>query len=122
MRPAGSDHRVPALAAFILATLVAGGCTVAPSPTPSQIVCGPLAVDDCAAAIAVAKTALGVGVVPSSIRVAAPAPDHSCPPSGGMAGSHACAVIVVLATANGNVDVGLVRTVSGGWVDAATIR
>ena len=119
---AGLGHLAPAFAGCILAASVAYGCTVAPSPTPSQIDCGLLAAHDCAAAIDVAKAALVAGVVPTSIRVASPAPDHTCPPSGGMAGSHSCAVIVVVSTNDGNVDVGLLRNGSGGWLDAVTIR
>jgi hypothetical protein len=119
---AGLGHLARAFAASIVAAAFAYGCTVAPSPTPSHLDCGPLAADDCAAAIEVAKAALAAGMVLTSLRVAAPTPDHTCPPSGGRAGSRACAVIVVVSTNNGNVDVGLLRTVSGGWVDAANIR
>lgn len=122
MRPTGLGHLAQGLAASILVASVAYGCSVAPSPTPSQLDCGPLAATDCAGAIEVAKAALAAGVVPTSIRVTSPAPDHTCPPSGGLPGSHACAVIVVVATTDGSVDVGLLRTTSGGWVDAATIR
>ena len=122
MRLAGLRHLAPAFAACILAASVAYGCTVTPSPTPSQIDCGPLAAHDCAAAIDVAKAGLVAGVVPLSIRVASPAPNHTCPPSGGLAGSHECAVIVGVTTNDGNVDVGLLRNGSGGWLDAGTIR
>lgn len=123
MRLAGLGHLAKAFAASILAASVAYGCTVAPSPVPSQIDCGPLASFDCAAAIdVVAKAALAAGVVLTSIRVASPTPDHTCPPSGGLLGSHDCAVIVVVSTNDGNVDVGLLRNGSGGWLDAATIR
>lgn len=96
--------------------------TAPPVAPPSGVDCGPLAADDCAAAIEVAKAALAAGVVPTSIRVASPTPAHTCPPSGGLPGSHSCAVIVVVSTNDGNVDVGLLRTTSGGWIDASTIR
>ena len=122
MRLAGLGHLARVFAASVLAASVAYGCTIAPSPTPSNVDCGPLAADDCAAAVEVAKAGLAAGVVLTSIRVASPTPDHTCPPSGGMAGSHSCAVIVVVSTNDGNVDVGLLRTTSGGWVDGVTIR
>lgn len=122
MRLAGLGHLTRAIAATILAASLAYGCTVAPSPIPSHVDCGPLAADDCAAAIEVAKARLAAGVVPTSIRVDTPTPDHTCPPSGGLAGSHACAVIVIVSTNDENVDVGLLRTTSGGWVDGVMIR
>lgn len=122
MRLAGRGDLTRAVAGTILAVWVAYGCTVAPSSTPSNVECGPLATNECAAAIAVAKAALAAGVVPTSIRVASPTPDHTCPPSGGPVDSHACEVIVVVSTTGGNVDVGLLRTTSGGWTDGATIR
>ena len=122
MRVAGLGHLARSLTASVLAASIAYGCSVTPSPTPSNVDCGPLAADDCAAAVEVATAGLAAGVVPTSIRVASPAPDHTCPPSGGLPGSHACAVIVVVSTNDGNVDVGLVRTTSGGWVDGVMVR
>jgi hypothetical protein len=121
MRLASLRHLARGLAAFVLAASIAYGCSVTPSPTAPNVDCGPLAADDCAAAVEVAKARLAAGV-PTSIRVASPTPDHTCPPSGGRPGSHACAVIVVVSTTDGDVDVGLVRTTSGGWVDGVLIR
>jgi hypothetical protein len=122
MPVAGPGHLARSIAASVLAASIACGCSVTPSPSPSNVDCGPLAADDCAAAVQVAKAALVAGVVPTSIRVASPTPDHTCPPSGGLPGSHACEVIAVVSTTDGNVDVGLVRTTSGGWVDGVSIR
>lgn len=126
MRLAGPGRLARAFAASVLAALLAYGCSAAPSAIPSaipsQVDCGPLAADDCAAAIEVAKARLAAGVTQTSIRVASPAPDHTCPPSGGLPGGHACAVIVVVSTNDGNVDVGLLRSTSGGWVDGVSIR
>ena len=122
MRWAGVGLLLRACAASIVAASVGYGCTVVPSWTPSNLDCGPLAADDCAAAIEIAKARLAAGDVPTSIRVVSPGPDHTCPPSGGMAGSHACSVIVVLSATDGNVELGLLRTTSGGWVDGVNIR
>lgn len=122
MRLSGLRHLARRSAASVLAASIAYGCAVTPWPTPSNVDCGPLAADDCAAAVEAAKARLAPGVALTSIRVASPAPGQTCPPSGGMAGSHACAVIVVLSTKDGNVDVGLLRATSGGWVDGVNIR
>jgi hypothetical protein len=122
MRSAGLGDLTRAVAGILLAGSVAYGCTVVPSSTPSNVECGPLATNECAAAIEVAKARLAAGKVPTSIRVASPTPDHTCPPSGGPVDSHAREVIVVVSTTGGTVDVGLLRTTSGGWIDGATIR
>jgi hypothetical protein len=122
MRLPGNGLLARVCAALIVAASVAYGCTAVPSSSPSTLDCGPLAAEDCAAAIEVAKARLAAGVVPTSIRVASPAPGHTCPPSGGLAGSHACSVIVVVSTGDGSVEVGLLRTTSGGWVDGVNIR
>jgi hypothetical protein len=105
-----------------VAAAVACGCAVTPSPNPSGVDCGPLAAADCAAATEVAKGALAADALPASLRVTSPTPDHSCPPSGGLAGSHSCVVIVVVSAADGTHEIGLLRTTSGGWIDASTIR
>ena len=122
MRLAGLGHLARGFAASVLAASVAYGCSVAPSPSPSLFDCGPLAADECATAVEVAKARLATGSVLTSVRVANPTPGHTCPPSGGMLGSHACAVIVVISTDEGTLDVGLLRTMSGGWVDGVNIR
>lgn len=111
----GAGHIPPSM--LLLPT-----ATAPPVAPPSGVDCGPLAADDCAAAIEVAKARVATGVVLTSIRIASPTPGHTCPPSGGLAGSHACAVIVVISTGEGDVDVGLLRTTSGGWVDGVNIR
>jgi hypothetical protein len=122
MRLAGLGRLARGFAASVLAASLVYGCSVTPSPMPSQVDCGPLAADDCAAAVEVAMARLATGVVLTSIRVASPTPGHTCPPSGGLPNSHACAVIVVISTGDGNLDVGLLRTTSGGWVDGVNIR
>lgn len=120
--PAGLGHLARSFAASLLAASLAYGCSVTPSPMPSQVDCGPLAEADCAAAVEVAKARLASGTVLTSIRVASPTPGHTCPHSGGLPYSHACAVIVVISSGDGNLDVGLLRTTSGGWVDGVYIR
>ena len=112
-----------ALGSLIASASLALACTVAPSPSVPLVDCGPLPPLDCTAAMdVVAKGAVAAGVTLTSLRIASPTPDHTCPPSGGLAGSHECAVIVIVSTTDGNLEIGLLRNGSGGWIDAATIR
>ena len=116
----GRVVRSHGLRLFATALLLAA-CTVAPSPSTSGR-CGPLTQDDCQAAIAVAETALLAQEQPfTSIRIEAPTALMTCPPSGGLFGSHLCQVVAIASTTHGDVAVGLVRSTTG-WIWSAEIR
>jgi hypothetical protein len=86
------------------------------------IVCGPLAADSCATAVAIAERTLPGSDRPvTSVRIEPPTALMTCPPSGGLPGSRVCDVMVSLVTAEGEVVVALVRS-GDGWFPSNLIR
>ena len=87
-----------------------------------EVDCGPVEVDLCAKAVAVAEGTFPPNHRPFiAVRIEAPTALKTCPPSGGpMPGLHVCAVIVTVTTGDGPVDVGLLRS-GDTWVWAELI-
>lgn len=107
----------------VIPTAASSPTTATPSSSPAiSVDCGPLAVDLCAKAAAVAE-----GTFPAthqsfiSVRIESPTPSATCPPSGGPPGSHLCGVIATVITADAAVAVGLVQTPDG-WIWSGLIR
>jgi hypothetical protein len=111
---------------------VLAGCNPFASPQPSvslqspneavAVNCGPLAEASCEQAAEVAIETLGGADGPVlSVEIVSPSDQMTCPPSGGMPGSHACEVIAVVTTTAGTTTVGLVES-DGGWMWSALMR
>ena len=84
--------------------------------------CGPIAQASCEQAVQVAEGTLGAGHPPVlSVEIEAPSAQMTCPPSGGLPGSHVCGVIAIVTTTAGATTVGLVES-AGGWMWSSLIR
>ena len=106
----------------ILPLVAACGSTLPQPSAASAIECGPLAADLCVAAVTVAEGTFPASHPPiTSVRIEAPTPANTCPPSGGRSGAHVCAVLATVTTVDGEVVVGLVRT-DGGWLWSNLVR
>lgn len=119
------------LRAIMLAVVLVGCTNPTDSPSPAvsaapgsspSVDCGPLSGDSCSKAVVAAATSF-TDASPAilAIRIVTPSALMTCPPSGGLAGSAICEVLVVFTSADGEVAVALVRT-SGGWIRSDLIR
>lgn len=119
------------LRALMLAIVLVGCTNPTGSPSPAasagpgsspSVDCGPLSGDSCSNAVVAALTAFtDASPAFSAIRIVTPSALMTCPPSGGLAGSAICDVLVVFTIPEGEVAVALVRT-SGGWIRSDLIR